>query len=158
MLGVPKDADEKVLKAAFRKKAMEYHPDRNPGSTTAEAKFKEIGEAYEVLSDPQKRHIYDRFGKPGLQQQPSPSPKSPFDNLFADWGDKAPAGFRDSSRRQESSPFNIADLPTSEQKSSSPPETASSGEPLIDPEAYRKRRAAEFEKDAGFFKDLFDKK
>lgn len=66
VLGVAKDADEKTLKSAFRKKAMEYHPDRNPGCKDSEAKFKEMSEAYEVLNDPQKRQIYDRFGKAGL--------------------------------------------------------------------------------------------
>ena len=61
-LGVSRDADEKALKAAFRKKAMKYHPDRNPGNAEAEAKFKDIGEAYEALKDPQKRSAYDRYG------------------------------------------------------------------------------------------------
>ncbi len=61
-LGVSRDADEKELKSAFRKKAMKYHPDRNPDDAEAEAKFKEIGEAYEALKDPQKRAAYDRFG------------------------------------------------------------------------------------------------
>lgn len=61
-LGVSRDADEKALKSAFRKQAMKYHPDRNPDNAEAEAKFKEIGEAYEALKDPQKRAAYDRFG------------------------------------------------------------------------------------------------
>ncbi len=61
-LGVSRDADEKALKSAFRKKAMKYHPDRNPNDSEAEAKFKELGEAYEALKDPQKRAAYDRFG------------------------------------------------------------------------------------------------
>ncbi|MBP0437490.1 molecular chaperone DnaJ [Tianweitania sediminis] len=62
VLGVQKGADDKELKAAFRKLAMQYHPDRNPGDHAAEVKFKEIGEAYECLKDPQKRAAYDRFG------------------------------------------------------------------------------------------------
>ena len=62
ILGVSRDADEKALKSAFRKKAMQFHPDRNPGDEEAEKKFKEIGEAYEALKDPQKRAAYDRFG------------------------------------------------------------------------------------------------
>ncbi len=66
-LGIPRDADGNALKSAFRKKAMEYHPDRNPGDKAAEAKFKEISEAYSILSDPEKRQIYDRFGAEGLK-------------------------------------------------------------------------------------------
>ena len=55
VLGVAKNADEGTLKQAYRKKAMEHHPDRNPGDKAAEDKFKEAAEAYEVLSDAQKR-------------------------------------------------------------------------------------------------------
>ena len=65
VLGVPKDADESTIKKAYRKLAMKYHPDRNPDNKDAEAKFKEIGEAYEVLSDPDKRAAYDRMGHHG---------------------------------------------------------------------------------------------
>lgn len=61
-LGVSRDADEKALKGAYRKLAMQYHPDRNPGDASAEQKFKEANEAYETLKDPQKRAAYDRFG------------------------------------------------------------------------------------------------
>ncbi len=67
-LGVGRDVDEKALKAAFRKLAMQYHPDRNNGDDTAEAKFKEINEAYEVLRDPQRRAAYDRFGHAAFEQ------------------------------------------------------------------------------------------
>ena len=67
MLGVARDVDDKGLKSAFRKLAMKYHPDRNPGDTESEIKFKELGEAYEVLKDPQKRAAYDRFGHAAFQ-------------------------------------------------------------------------------------------
>ena len=63
ILGVAKDADEKAIKSAYRKLAMKFHPDRNPDDPEAEAKFKEAGEAYSVLSDPDKRAAYDRYGK-----------------------------------------------------------------------------------------------
>ncbi|MEM6414686.1 MAG: molecular chaperone DnaJ [Pseudomonadota bacterium] len=61
-LGVDRQADQSALKSAFRKAAMKYHPDRNPDDPAAEQKFKEVNEAYEVLSDDQKRAAYDRFG------------------------------------------------------------------------------------------------
>ena len=61
-LCVSRNADERELKSAYRKLAMKYHPDRNPGDKEAEQKFKEINEAYETLRDPQKRAAYDRFG------------------------------------------------------------------------------------------------
>lgn len=62
ILGVAKGADDAALKAAFRKLAMVHHPDKNPGNAEAERKFKELNEAYQILSDPQKRGAYDRFG------------------------------------------------------------------------------------------------
>src|ERR1700754_4679446 len=61
-LGLQKGADEKELKAAFRKLAMQCHPDRHPDDHTAEQRFKAINEAYDTLKDPQKRAAYDRFG------------------------------------------------------------------------------------------------
>jgi molecular chaperone DnaJ len=61
-LGVARDADQAAIKSAFRKLAMKLHPDQNPGCKVSEEKFKEIGEAYAVLSDPQKRAAYDRYG------------------------------------------------------------------------------------------------
>ena len=62
VLGVQRTANEQDLKSAFRKSAMQFHPDRNPGDKAAEVKFKELNEAYEVLKDPQKRAAYDQFG------------------------------------------------------------------------------------------------
>ncbi len=68
LLEVPRDADEKVIKSAYRKLAMKFHPDRNPGDAEAEAKFKAVGAAYECLKDPQKRAAYDRFGHAAFEQ------------------------------------------------------------------------------------------
>lgn len=62
VLGIGKQADEKEIKKAYRKLAKKYHPDTNPGDKTAEQKFKEVTEAYNVLSDPEKKKLYDQFG------------------------------------------------------------------------------------------------
>lgn len=67
-LGVERNATDDELKKAYRKLAMKYHPDRNPGDKTAEEKFKEAKEAYEVLTDNQKRAVYDQFGHEGVEQ------------------------------------------------------------------------------------------
>ncbi len=68
ILGVPRNATEEEIKRAYRKKAIEYHPDKNPGDKAAEEKFKEAAEAYEVLRDPEKRAVYDRYGHEGLNR------------------------------------------------------------------------------------------
>ena len=66
VLGIEKNASADEIKKAYRKKAIQYHPDKNPGDKAAEEKFKEAAEAYEVLSDPQKRQRYDQFGHAGM--------------------------------------------------------------------------------------------
>lgn len=87
ILGVGRSADDKEIKKAYRKLAMKYHPDHNPGDAEAEVKFKECSEAYEVLSDPQKRGIYDQYGEEGLRGQGYSGPDmsdifSHFSDLF----------------------------------------------------------------------------
>ena len=67
LLGVAHDADEATIKKAYRRQALKYHPDRNPDNPEAVEKFKEIAAAYEVLTDSEKRSLYDRFGESGLQ-------------------------------------------------------------------------------------------
>ena len=66
VLGVSKSANKDELKKAYRKLAMKYHPDRNPDDSQAAEKFKELSEAYEILSDDQKRQTYDNFGQEGV--------------------------------------------------------------------------------------------
>ena len=68
VLEVSRGADERELKKAYRKMAHQYHPDKNPGDTVAEEKFKEAAEAYSILSDPEKKSRYDQFGHAGVNQ------------------------------------------------------------------------------------------
>ena len=71
VLGVSKNADENAIKKAYRKLAKKYHPDTNSGDADAEKKFKEVTEAYSVLSDKEKRKLYDQFGHASsLEQHP----------------------------------------------------------------------------------------
>ena len=67
VLGLERSASADEIKKAYRKMALQYHPDRNPGNKEAEEKFKEAAEAYEVLSDPERRQLYDRYGPEGLR-------------------------------------------------------------------------------------------
>jgi len=86
VLGVAKDASAEQIKKAYRKCAMEFHPDRNPGNAEAEQKFKEAAEAYECLSDQDKRARYDRFGHEGLRGAPQHD-FSNFESIFEVFGD-----------------------------------------------------------------------
>ncbi|MGB3625356.1 MAG: molecular chaperone DnaJ [Henriciella sp.] len=82
LLGVSRDADAKALKSAYRKLALKFHPDQNPGDEEAEARFKEVGEAYAVLSDPDKRAAYDRFGHAAFEGGAGgPGGGNPFGNM-----------------------------------------------------------------------------
>ena len=83
ILGVDHQASAEDIKSAFRKAAIKYHPDRNPDNAEAEAAFKEAAQAYEVLSDPQKRQNYDRFGHDGVSGQQF----SGFEDIFSAFGD-----------------------------------------------------------------------
>ena len=86
VLGVPRNANESDLKSAYRKLALQCHPDRNPGDCESEEKFKEAAEAYEVLRDPQKRRIYDQFGHLGLEGSGF-SGFGGFEDIFSSFGD-----------------------------------------------------------------------
>ncbi|GAB4298439.1 MAG: molecular chaperone DnaJ [Myxococcota bacterium] len=87
ILGVQRNADEKTIKSAYRKLAFQYHPDRNKGNKEAEQKFKEAAEAYEVLSDPNKRRIYDMYGREGLKGQGYTPGFSGVEDIFSHFGD-----------------------------------------------------------------------
>ncbi len=88
ILSVERTADAAALKASFRKLAMQHHPDRNPGDDKAEAKFKELNEAYSILSDPQKRAAYDRYGHAGVNgangRGAAPDINDIFSSVFGD--------------------------------------------------------------------------
>lgn len=88
VLDVAKTATAEEIKKAYRKKAIQYHPDKNPGDKAAEEKFKEAAEAYEVLSDPQKRQRYDQFGFAGVQGQGFGGGQGmTMEDIFAHFGD-----------------------------------------------------------------------
>jgi len=86
VLGVSREADEKVIKKAYRKLAMQYHPDHNPGDPEAEEQFKLAAEAYDVLRDPEKRRLYDTYGHAGLSNQGF-SGFSGADDIFSHFAD-----------------------------------------------------------------------
>src|SRR6185369_5501670 len=87
VLGVERSVSPQELKSAYRKLAMQFHPDRNPGNKDAEEKFKEAAEAYDVLSDPEKRSRYDQFGHAGLGRGFGQQGFSDINDIFASFSD-----------------------------------------------------------------------
>ncbi|MGQ9621203.1 MAG: molecular chaperone DnaJ [Bacteroidales bacterium] len=87
ILGVSRDASKEDIKKAYRKQALKYHPDKNPGNKEAEEKFKEAAEAYEVLSDDDKRRRYDQFGHSGLGGYGSGFSEMTIEDIFSSFGD-----------------------------------------------------------------------
>ncbi len=87
ILGVQRNASTEEIKKAYRKVAMQYHPDRNPGDKSAEEKFKEAAEAYEILSDNDKRSQYDRFGHEGVKNRGFNGGGMDMDDIFSQFGD-----------------------------------------------------------------------
>ena len=86
ILGVARDVSKQELKKAYRKRAIKYHPDKNPDNKEAEDKFKEASEAYEVLNNDNKRQIYDQFGHRGLEGAGHSGPNG-FEDIFSSFGD-----------------------------------------------------------------------
>lgn len=87
VLGVDRNADQVTIKKAYRKMAMQFHPDKNPGDKAAEEKFKEAARAYEVLSNPEKRSRYDRFGAAGVDGVQGGGGFSDINDVFSAFGD-----------------------------------------------------------------------
>src|SRR3990172_7903137 len=87
VLGVNRDASEEELKKSYRKLAMKWHPDRNPDNPKAEEHFKEAKEAYEVLTDAQKRAAYDQFGHAGVDPSAAAGAGAGFGNFSDAFGD-----------------------------------------------------------------------
>ena len=113
ILGVNKDASADAIKKAYRKLAMKYHPDRNQGDAEAEEKFKEAAEAYEVLSDLQKRRIYDAYGKEGLRNSGYSGPGNSediFSHINDLFGDLFGFGGGRTRRRDPNAPIQGEDL------------------------------------------------
>jgi len=88
VLGVTRTAPLEEIKKAYRKLALKYHPDKNSGDSTAEVKFKELSEAYEVLSDPEKRRLYDQYGHEGMRARGYAGPSfTTVEDIFSQFGD-----------------------------------------------------------------------
>jgi curved DNA-binding protein CbpA len=114
VLGVARDANDQTVKSAYRKLALKYHPDRNPGDAAAEEEFKLAAEAYAILSDPEKRSAYDRFGHAGVSGAGAggfdPSAFAGFEDIFGNLGDLFGFGDMFGGRRRRGGPQRGADL------------------------------------------------
>ena len=113
ILGVSRDATADVLKKAYRKMALQFHPDKNPGDPTAEEKFKEAANAYEILSNPEKRAKYDRFGHDAFKNggyQNVDDIFSNFSDIFGDFFGGGGFGGQTSRRSRQTGPSRGADL------------------------------------------------
>ncbi|MFA7084299.1 MAG: molecular chaperone DnaJ [Arcobacteraceae bacterium] len=107
LLEVSKNSDKTTIKKSYRRLAMKYHPDKNPGNSESEEKFKAINEAYQVLSDEQKRQLYDRYGKAGLQGQGQSSGfGGGFDDLGSVFEEMFGSAFGGGSRRKQRKTYN----------------------------------------------------
>ena len=118
ILGIPRESSDQEVKSAYRKMAMKFHPDKNPGNKEAEEKFKEAAEAYSILGDKEKRSVYDRYGHSGLGGFSTGDGFSGFNpDLFADFSDVLGSFFfgdffggGGGTRRRRSGPVRGADL------------------------------------------------
>jgi len=114
ILGVGRDATDAQLKSSYRKLALKYHPDKNPGNPEAEERFKEAAEAYAVLCDPQKRAAYDRYGHAGVSGVSAggfdPNAFAGFEDIFGSLGDLFGFGDMFGGRRRRGGPQRGSDL------------------------------------------------
>uniref|UniRef100_A0A7V6CED1 J domain-containing protein n=1 Tax=Thermodesulfobacterium geofontis TaxID=1295609 RepID=A0A7V6CED1_9BACT len=113
ILGVPRNATQEEIKKAYRRLAMKYHPDRNRGNKEAEEKFKEINEAYAVLSDPEKRRLYDMYGSAEFERRYTTEDifkGFDFENVFRDLGIDLGGFFKRNRRGGKTFIFDLGDL------------------------------------------------